>query len=99
MGSESDEVPTYYANFVSMNMNVDELVLEFRSYNPFHKENWEKAGAPESGEIFDIPPVTMREIYDQRPAARVVVTFSAAQAIRQYLNRVMDKMLAARKGQ
>lgn len=97
MDGEDHEVPTFHANLVTMNINADEMVVEFRDFHPDHQREWEKAGAPETGEPVPFVPATARELYNVRPTVRVVITFSAARSIKLYLDQTLDKTAEGRK--
>ncbi len=93
-GAEKQEAPTYFANVVTVNINVDELVMEFRRILIPHKEQL-KTSRPEAP-IF-IPPVAPEKILDIDPVARVVLTITAARALKQHLDDMLPKIEEARK--
>lgn len=94
-GADSSEVRTYHANIVTSNLNVDEMVMEFRRYTPSHKDWIGKSG----GQLTQIPAPTAEEIVAVAPIARVVITFSAARALKQYLDHAFPEIDKARKAQ
>jgi hypothetical protein len=88
---EPSEVPTYYANFVTMQLNADEMVIEFRSHRPAHTL---VAG---SDAIVDVPAPNPTEVFGVDPVARVVVTFSSAAAMKSFLDDALPVALGNRK--
>lgn len=95
--ADSQDIPTYYANFVTSQINVDELSMEFRRLFIPHRE---MALQEAKDGIVPVPPVTGDRVMKLEPIARVVLTFSAAKALRDYLDKVLPSMEAQRtKGQ
>lgn len=89
------EPQTFYANVVTSQINVDELVLELRRVFQPHREF---LSAPASGaRAVPVPLVTPTKIAESEPVARVVMTFSAAVALWNYLDEVMPRAVAARQ--
>jgi hypothetical protein len=85
---ERDEVPTFYANFVTMTLNTDELVMEFRRIDKPHRET---IALP------IIPAPTTEEIMRIDPIARVVLTFTSAKALHQFLGNTLPGAEKSRK--
>jgi hypothetical protein len=90
--TEHPEVPTYFSNMVTMQLNSDELVMEFRSLRQEHRRNINGEGS-----IIDIPAATPEEIFSLDPIARVVVTFNSVLAMKQFLDDAVPAALANRK--
>jgi len=90
--TEHSEVPTYYSNFVTMQLNTDEMVMEFRSHRPEHNRT-----AKGGEEILEIPPAEPGEVLSVDPVARVVVTFTSAAAMKQFLDQAFPTALERRK--
>jgi hypothetical protein len=76
-----DNAPTFFANIVTSNLFTDELVMEFRRYIQEHKDVFDS----QASGIQPVKPPKEAEIYAVAPVARVILTFSAAQALRDYL--------------
>lgn len=97
------DVPTYYANIVSLTGNANELIMEFRAYLPWHKDQWERGGkVPPPTPLTPgppAPPPSPEEIYNLKPAVRVVITVPSAQWIAQWLAMNLPGMLVLRSGQ
>jgi hypothetical protein len=91
-----DAFPTYHANFVTSNLNVDELVLELRRADKPHRENLTPAGEAAAPLTF-LRPLTPQEILAVDPVARVVMTFSAARSLKQFLDGAFDRAEHARR--
>src|SRR5438128_943134 len=84
-----DGAPIYFANIVTSNMFPDELIVEFRRFIQEHR----KILAPSvSATVSPIKPPPPEEVYSVTPIARVVLTFSAAKDLRDYLNAVIPEM-------
>ena len=88
----AQEPPTYYANIVTSNMNVDELTLEFRRFSVPHRE-FVKAGA---ADVVSVPPAEPTKIMEEEPLATVVLTFTAAKALKEYLDKIFPAIEEAR---
>ena len=86
------EPPTYFANIVTSNLNVDELVMELRRFVAAHRD-FLKVGE----ELIPVPPVTMEEILKLEPIARVVLSFTAAKALKQSLDQALPEIEKLRK--
>lgn len=95
MGEPTEEVqgPTYFANIVTSQFNVDELTLEFRRFIPSHRKLSLKSGV----QIQSVPPPSPQEVMEQEPVARVVLTFTAAKSLKEYLDQTIAKVESARK--
>lgn len=86
------EPPTYFANIVTSNLNADEMVMEFRQFFQPHR------GFVKSGDkpiYLEAPKV--EELLELEPVARVVLTFSAAKSIKQYLDQALPEIEKQRK--
>jgi hypothetical protein len=87
------EPPTYFANLVTMTVTVDEAVLEFRRLTLPHKEiEYRPAGS-----VTVIPAPTQDQILAVEPIARVVLTYTAAQNLRQILENMLAPVDKARR--
>lgn len=86
------EPPTYFANVVTMLLNVDGMTMELRQYLPPHKDLLKAVG-----ELTPIPPPTHEDVYKVQPVARVFLTFSAARALKAYLDQALPQMETARR--
>lgn len=91
--SGKHDPPTYFANFASTTLNVDEMTIEFRRYSPPHKELLKTS----SQEVVPVPPPSAQDIYQVEPVARVVLTFSAVKALKQYLDTAFPQIEKQRK--
>lgn len=83
---------THHANVATMMLDADQLTMEFREYLPPHDLQVRN----ETG-VVDVP--SGEAIMAVEPSVRVVLTFSAAAALRAYLNVVMPKMERVRRGE
>lgn len=83
MEPEKPQPPTFYANVVTMILNVDEFTVELRCYLPAHKEQMAKLSAADV--LKPLPPPSPNELMELEPIARVVLTYSAAKALMEYL--------------
>lgn len=88
-----EEPPTYFANVVTMILNVDDMTIEFRRYMPPHKELFKTTGK----EMIPIPAPSPQEIYQVEPVARVVLTFTAVKMLKQYLDTALPQIEKERK--
>jgi hypothetical protein len=86
--SEHEKPPTFYANFVTLTLNTDELVMEFRRIDKPHRETM---GLPV------IPGATTDEVMRVDPIARVVMQFTSAKALHQYLSATLPGVEKSRK--
>lgn len=87
-----NDPPTFHANISTSNLNVDEMTMEFRWIAKPHRE-WMKEGSS----VLEIPPATPQEIMAVEPVARVVLTFSAARALKEYLDLAVPQIEKKRK--
>ena len=85
--------PTYFANAVSVQINSDEVSIEFRRLMPSHaefarltKDGTQAAPLPTAEQFYAIPPIT-----------KVVLTFSAAKFLRENLTTLLPTFEQARK--
>ena len=89
---DRQEPRTYYANIVTSNLTVDELTMEFRRIVLPYK-SWAATAAT----VVKVPPPSVDEIMATEPIARVVLTFTAAKALKQYLDQVIPTLDEARR--
>ncbi|GEM_PF-3990635 len=92
-GAGKQEPPTYFANIVTLQLTVDETVLEFRRYIAPHKEQLK---LKQLGATIPVPAPTPEQIFEVEPVVRVVLTFTATQALRQHLNSMLPELERAR---
>jgi hypothetical protein len=85
--------PTYYANFVTSLFTPDDLVLELRRFDRPHREFTSSGQEP----LSLLPAVTPADVMRQDPIARVVMTFSAAKALKAYLDSALPPLEEARR--
>ena len=95
MADETQDVPTFFANIVTSNLTTDELSMELRRVDRPHKQ-FVKAQA-EGQPLIIIAAPTPEEIMSHPPVARIVVTFSAAKMLKQYLDVALPRAEEARK--
>lgn len=91
-GSERHDPPTFHANIVTSNLNVDEMTMELRWYTRPHS-GVIKAGA---GPV-PIPAATAEEVMAVEPVAKVSLTFSAVKALKEYLDQAFPEIEKNRK--
>lgn len=53
--TKRSEPPTFFANVVTMNLNVDEMAIEFRQYHPDHRA---LIGSSSEQKLIPVPPAT-----------------------------------------
>jgi hypothetical protein len=88
--TKTDDVPTHYANIVTVTVDPDVAYLELRRYIRPHRE-------------FFVPSVPSPSepaeggVFDQEPIARVVLTYSAAKALHATLGDLLPKMEQERR--
>lgn len=87
-GAGKQEPPTYFANIVTLQVNADETVLEFRRSMTPQREQLKMQPFEE---VVSIPPPTPEKVFEVDPVARVVLTFSAAEALRANLNNMLPR--------
>lgn len=85
--------PTYYANIITSLLTVDDLTLEFRRFDKPHREML----ATPSQQLAVVPPASTAEVMQHEPIARVVVTFSAATALKEYLDSALPRIEESRR--
>jgi hypothetical protein len=91
--SESRESPpTYFGNFVTSNLNTDELVMEVRRIMQPHRELSKPGNEPSV-----IPAITSQEIMSVEPVVRVVMTFTAAKSLKEYLDIALPRIDESRR--
>jgi hypothetical protein len=78
------EPPTFFANIATIHVNVDEVSIEFRRVLLPHATIWRASQGKEPG-----LPATDDDLYKFPPAAKVVLTFLAAKALRDNLNALL----------
>lgn len=95
MSGESghQEPPTYYANIVTSLLTEDDLTLELRRVDKPHREVM--AGPGER--LTEIPPASTEDVMRREPIARVIVTFSAARALKEYLDLALPRIEESRR--
>lgn len=87
------EPPTFYTNVVTVHVTLDEVSLEGRRYMPGHEEIWRVSkGGKEPGPVPDDATV-----YREAPIVKVVMTFTAAKALRDTLQALLPQMETVRK--
>jgi len=72
-------------------INADELTMEFRRVLQPHNKL-----LPGISKTTIVPPPTVEELAAAEPIARVVLTISAAKALKSYLDEVMPSVDHAR---
>lgn len=92
MAEPSQGPPTYYANFVTSMINVDELTIELRRVITPHRDFWTVDTKP----VVEVPPTPADKIAEIEPIARVVMTFTAAKALKAYLDEVIPTVEKSR---
>jgi len=88
----SEEIVTYHANIATANVFPDQVIIEFRSFLRSHKEVFDTLGP---GKPIPAPDATT--LYKSPPIARVVLTFSAAKGLMEYLQKTVPVVEAQRK--
>ncbi len=85
--------PTYFANAVTVNINADEVSLEFRRLTVSHGEfaRITKHGTQPA------PTLTPEQFYAISPIAKVVLTFTSAKFLRDTLDSLIPTFEQARK--
>jgi hypothetical protein len=91
----SPNVPTFHGNMVTMQVNTDDLTLEVREIRIPHSRYGEQQNT--RSEVISVPALTPQEIYKIEPIVRVVLTFSAARALKSFLETTLPKQEAARR--
>jgi|KBSSwiStaDraftv2_1062776.scaffolds.fasta_scaffold85456_3 hypothetical protein len=93
--ADPDVIPTFYANIVTSNLSTDDLTMEFRRIDRPHNEvmSLETPGAP----LTIIPPPGPAQILALPPVARVVLTYTAAKVLKDYLDGALPRAEQARK--
>ena len=87
------EAPTYFANVVTMNLDADQMVMEFRQNLPLHRKALAQLT---STEVVELKPPSPQELISLEPVARVVLTFTAVRYLKQYLDKAFP-MIEARR--
>jgi len=95
--SEQHQVPKYFANFVTSQINTDELYMELRRFFTPHETMI--AGAKPDSALLPVPAPSAEQVMKEQPIAIVVMTFSAAKALKEYLEKALPEIEAQRKGQ
>ena len=90
--ASKQEPPTYFANLVSLTVTVDEAVLEFRRVTSLHKETKITPGS-----VTPIPALTHDQAMAIDPIVRVVLTYTAAQGLRDILTNMLAQTDKARR--
>lgn len=89
-----NEPPTFFANVVTMNLNADELVMEFRRFMVAHRD-FLKAGEG----IQLVKPPMPEDVFKVDPVVRVVLSFSAVRSMKQYLDQALPQIEHLRRSQ
>jgi len=84
--------PTYFANVVTLNITVDEVVIELRRFFQAHKDL-----ALDTQALKPISAPSPDEIFKLEPIARVVLTFSTAKALMQLLDQAVPQFEQKRR--
>lgn len=85
--------PIFFGNLVTAHVNVDEVSLEVRRFMPPHAEISEAT----KGGKEPMKPLTEADVYTIPAIAKVVLTFSAAKALRDSLDTLLPQLEDARK--
>jgi len=88
--------PTYFANIVTLHVTVDEITLELRRFVQPHKEILSGLKQP-AAEPITLPTITPAKLFAEEPMARIVLTFSAAQDLKQNLDKMLPTFEQARR--
>lgn len=91
----SQHPPAYFANVVTTNLYPDELVMELRRHFQEHKI----LGVAQGTQPADVAPPSAEEIFRTEPIARVVLTFTAAKGLKDYLDQAIPIMEKRRRAQ
>jgi len=94
--TKRSEPPTFFANVLTMNLNVDEMVIELRQYHPDHRA---LMGAGTGEKPVPVPPATQKDLLGVEPVARVVLTFTAVRTLKQYLDAAFPPTEQVRRTQ
>lgn len=86
-------IPTHYANIATSLLTADELIMELRRVDKAHRDIVNTS----SLESVIVPPATPEEILNHEPIARVVLTFSAAKALKDYLDNTLPRIEELRR--
>jgi hypothetical protein len=89
--ANTGEVPTHYANIVTVTVDPDVAYLEIRQYIRPHREFFSQAG-PATSEPAE------SGILAQEPIALVVLTYTAAKALHASLGDLIPQMERVRRG-
>ncbi len=92
------DIPTFFGNIATTQLNLDEFVIEIRRYITPHKESLLRAGN-QKGTVIHIPPPKPEDIIRAEPIARVVLTFTAAMGLKAYLDEALPQILKQRQEQ
>ncbi len=87
--SEQHQVPT-------SQINTDELYLELRRFFTPHEKI---ARTKSDSTLLPVPAPSVEDIMKEQPIAIVVMTFSAAKALKEYLVKALPEIEAQRKSQ
>lgn len=86
----NSDVPILHANVVTMLLGVDEFVLELREWHAPHAE------FATFGKTAGVPQITQEQFKQLQPAGVIVMTFSVARQLQEYLNKVLPEVTKAR---
>jgi len=88
-----DSAPTYYANYATAQLTVDELTLELRRFIPAHREMVKTA----STDVIKTAPPGVEQVMKTEPIAKVILTFTAAKSLLDYLLKAFPLVEDSRK--
>lgn len=88
------EIPSYHANIVTCNLTVDELVLELRRVDLPHDALLKAAGGKA---LVHVPAPLPEQVMSYPPIARIILTFTSANSLKDYLNGAVPPVEAARR--
>src|SRR5262249_281437 len=85
--------PTYFGNAATVQVNSDEVSIEFRRVMPTHAE---MATATKYG-TQPMPQISLEQFWATPPVVKVFLTFSAAKALRDNLVSLLEQYEKLRK--
>lgn len=93
--ANKDDIPTFHANIVTSTLDVDELTMELRWFHVAHRDSVEGLG----DEVIQLPAADASTILSVPPTARMVLTFSAARALKKFLDSALPQAEKSRESQ
>ncbi|MHB8381458.1 MAG: hypothetical protein ACYDC3_03840 [Candidatus Binataceae bacterium] len=93
-GVDKKDIPMIHANIVTSNMNVDELTMELRWVTAAHRNHMKTGDG-----LIQIPPLTTEEVMAVEPVVRISMTFTAARALKHYLDQALPEIEKTRRSQ